>query len=243
MNESQADQLVEIAFERYDFGVSTDGTPYAVPREGSCVARELRGKASLRKELALAFRNEFGKVPSTNALSAALEVLEGACADAEPRDVHVRVARLGNEVYLDLGAVDHKKVDSFVRITAGGWELVPIVPCLFRRTPLTSRLPKPEAGGSIESLFQFLNLDIPEARLIVRLPGSRADGRRLRRGLLGLLFDQPAVRRDQARPPDRPRHLGRPTPGIGLDARPTPRSAERRPIRWVRRSNSFEIDV
>ena len=167
MSESQADQLAEIAFERYDFGVSTDGTPYAVLREGSCVARVLHGRASLRKELALAFRDAVGKVPSTKALSAALEVLEGACADAEPQDVHIRVARLGNEIYLDLGAVDNATADSFVRISGGGWELVPIAPCLFRRSPLTGRLPKPEAGGSIETLFQFLNLDIGEARLIV----------------------------------------------------------------------------
>ena len=52
---SAASQLVEMALERYHFGVAEDGQPYAV-RPGHHVVRMLRGgKNSLRAELSQAY--------------------------------------------------------------------------------------------------------------------------------------------------------------------------------------------
>ena len=52
---SAASQLVEMALDRYHFGVTEDGQPYAV-KPGRHVVRMLRGgKNSLRAELSQAF--------------------------------------------------------------------------------------------------------------------------------------------------------------------------------------------
>jgi hypothetical protein len=58
---SASSRLVEMALERYSFGLSEDGQPYAV-KPGRHVVRMLRGgKNSLRAELSQAFYREHKK--------------------------------------------------------------------------------------------------------------------------------------------------------------------------------------
>jgi hypothetical protein len=67
-------------------------------------------------------------------------------------DVHVRVARDGDHLYVDLGDPEWRAV----RITGDGWSVVESPPVRFRRPPDMRPLPFPEHGGSIEPLRQFL---------------------------------------------------------------------------------------
>jgi hypothetical protein len=165
---AQSDDLVEIALERYRLGRNLSDEPYAVPKVGSSVARLLRGSsAALRSELANEYHSRQGKVPTSNALTEALTVIEGRCLDAAPQDVYLRVAHIGADIFVDLGQGEDDESEPFVHIRDGTWNLVPVAPVLFRRTKLTSAMPTPRRGGSVDALRQLVNLSESDFRLLV----------------------------------------------------------------------------
>jgi hypothetical protein len=166
---TQSDDLVAIALERYRLGVDDNSEPYAVPRYQSCIATTLRGRqSSLRAEMANAFYAAHGKVPTSNALADALKVIEGQCREAEPRHLHLRVARVAGDIHLDLGLSGSGQDHAFVWIRPDGtWRLTPIAPVLFRRTNLTSPMPIPVGAGDVRLLHRFVNLSKSNFRLLV----------------------------------------------------------------------------
>jgi hypothetical protein len=151
---STAIRLVEMAESRFTFATSQAGEPIAIEMDGPNVARPLRGgRYSLRAELASCFANTSGAVANSSALADALMVLEGR---AQARDVvtHLRVARHGGDLVLDLGDQDGRAVV----VSPGRWTVVSRSPVLFRRTELTSALPEPVRGGSLEALRLGINV-------------------------------------------------------------------------------------
>jgi hypothetical protein len=142
---SAASQLVELALDRYHFGVAEEGQPYAV-KPGRHVVRMLRGgKNSLRAELSKAYYQKHKKAAPQQALADALLVLEGMAQDQDPNQVHLRVAAADSVVWLDLGDA----AETVVRIDANGWQVVRDgVPVLFRRTGLAGALPNPQSASN-----------------------------------------------------------------------------------------------
>lgn len=153
--ESVATQLVKLAEQCYRLGCTPDGEPYAIPNEGPPIVRLLRGgRGSLRAELAQAFYAGTGSAASQSALADALTVIEGKAAQTEPEELHLRVAG-GNGTYvLDLG----DQTGRAVVITRTGWQVVDTPPVLFRRTALTGALPEPARGGSLDDLWDLVNV-------------------------------------------------------------------------------------
>jgi len=82
-----------------------------------------------------------------------------ACAihDGQRLPVHVRVADLGDRIYLDL-ADDAWQV---VEVTAEGWRVIPgeTAPIRFRRPNGTHALPVPEQYGDLTDLRRFIHSD------------------------------------------------------------------------------------
>ena len=158
---SQAEELLKFADAAgYWFGTSTRGEPFGVPL-GESIARPLcGGRGSVRAELARAFAEEHGKAPSANALADTMLALEGKTYAGEERELHLRVARRGGTVWLDLGTPSGE----LVRITADGWEIVPGGGPLFRRTRLIGPLPKPSCGGDLGKLRDLLLIGDGPAR-------------------------------------------------------------------------------
>lgn len=151
---SQASLLVELANKRYSFAVADTGEPFAVPIDGPNVVQLLRGRGSLRSELAQAFAARHGKVPSTNSLTDALNVLEGKALQGGRRELHLRVARHGDgQIVLDLGRED----GASAIISPDGWRVEPS-PVLFRRTALSGELPLPAEEGDLGELQALLNI-------------------------------------------------------------------------------------
>jgi hypothetical protein len=138
--QSAASLIVELALDRYDFGVTEEGQPYAI-KPGRHVVRMLRGgKNSLRAELSQAFYRKYKKAAPQQALADALLVLEGQAQEQDPDRVHLRVAAANDSVWLDLGDA----AETVVQITGRGWRIVTQnVPVLFRRTGLTGAMPLP----------------------------------------------------------------------------------------------------
>ena len=151
---TQTDILLELA-QAADLFHSRDGTSFAdVDVNGHRETWPLRAKG-FRRWLARAYFEETRGAPSTEALQAALNVLEArAHFDAPERAVYVRVGGLDDRLYLDLGDETWRVVE----IDAGGWRVIDDPPVRFRRAAGMQPLPMPMPGGSIERLRPFLNV-------------------------------------------------------------------------------------
>lgn len=165
-SKSAADRVVELALERYEFGCTEGGETFALDAKVGHVVRTLKGgKVSLRAELASLFRVKYHKVPPAQALTDALTVLEGVAQDADEIPVHLRIgAHSDGSVWLDLG--DHE--EQAVRLSASSWRVARFdVPIRFRRTKLTGVLPTPESGGTLDELWQLLNVTEADRPLLL----------------------------------------------------------------------------
>ncbi|WP_432571182.1 ATP-binding protein [Kineococcus sp. SYSU DK005] len=152
---SVATVLAEMAQERYEFACTDSGEPFAIPTTGPRIPRMLRGgRDSLRSELAAAYFAATGKASPQQALADAVLVCEGIAMAAEKRTVELRVAAAAGAHWLDLG----DETGRVVRIHRRGWDVLEEGPVLFRRTALTGALPTPERGGTLDELWQLLNV-------------------------------------------------------------------------------------
>lgn len=152
---AQAELLVRLALEQYRLGVTDDGEPFAVRREGPNIALPLRGsRSALRAVLARDYRRQHGCTPNSSALADAMTALEGEALESQPEKVHLRIARHEDSLVLDLGTPD----GAAVVIGPGGWAVEAVSPVLFRRTALSAPLPVPERGGSLQDLRELLNV-------------------------------------------------------------------------------------
>jgi hypothetical protein len=152
---SVATQLVELAQERYQFGISSLGEPFAIPREGPKIVSMLRGsRTSLRAQLAREYFARNGKVPAQSALADALGTIEGFAEEEEPRRLYLRCAEHDGVLWLDLGDLSGRAV----KVTAAGWSVEDEPAVLFKRTSLTGILPEPVRGGNLASLWEWVNV-------------------------------------------------------------------------------------
>ena len=123
---------------------------------------------SFRRWLIREYRKETRGFAPVEALNNLIAALEADAEDASPtRPVFVRVGGdLSDEnatIYLDLGDADRRSV----AITAAGWEIVFRAGVAFRRPRGMRALPAPEAGGSLELLKSYINLDDDEFLLLI----------------------------------------------------------------------------
>ncbi|MFG1844901.1 hypothetical protein [Micromonospora carbonacea] len=158
--------LVAMASERYDVFLGLDGEPYAVPLagQGSSIALPLRGRTGLKQRLAMLLWDARGKVPSGQATSDALNVLEGKALDKPRQRVSLRVERDGERLLIDMGTADGR----IIQVTGDGWKVVRSGrPALFRRTALTGEMPTPDPAGTLDAFQAGLNVSEVNFRLIV----------------------------------------------------------------------------
>jgi hypothetical protein len=203
---SVAEELVRLALNVYRLGRTEKDEAFAVPHDGANVALLLKGNSdALRARLARAYRAETGRTPGGSALSDALNVLLGEALDAEAEPVHLRIARDGESIVIDLADAEGRAVV----VRAGAWEVVERSPVLFRRTALTAAMPIPERGGSLAELRDLLNVtadtwplvlgwliaamvpDIPHPILL--LSGLQGTGKSCAARTLVLIFDPSAA--------------------------------------------------
>ena len=151
---TQADILVDLA-QSAELFHAPDGTGFAdLNINGHRETWPIRSKG-FRRWLARRFFETTQGAPSSEALQSALNVIEAkAHFDAPERVVHVRVGGLDERLYLDLGDATWRAVE----IDATGWRVIDNPPVRFRRAAGMQPLPVPVAGGSIEVLRSFLNV-------------------------------------------------------------------------------------
>jgi len=118
----------------------------------------VRSKA-VRHWLTLGFYKKTRKAPSNEALQSALGVLDArALFEGTQEEVHLRTAWHDGVLYYDLADSNWRAV----RIDKTGWQLIHKPSVRFRRYSHTATQVEPKAGGSIDLLWNFLN--VPGAR-------------------------------------------------------------------------------
>jgi len=155
----QADLLIEMAQEAALFH-GPDATAFAdLQVNGHRETWPVRTKG-FKRWLARRFFEATGGAPNSEALQSALNVIEAkAHFDGPEREVHIRIAGLGDKLYLDLGDE--------------AWRIVDEPPVRFRRAAGMQALPTPKPGGSIETLRHFLNVQSDNDFILVVAWGAR----------------------------------------------------------------------
>ena len=159
----QADVLIQLAAGATLFH-SPDGLAYAqIEVGGHNETRLIRG-TGFKRWLTRLYFVETGGAPNSEAIQAALGVLEArAHYDGDTRNVFLRVGGYEGKIYLDLVDADWRVVE----IDEHGWRLIDSAPVHFRRTAGMLPLPVPVEGGSVEELRRYLNLRKPEEFVLV----------------------------------------------------------------------------
>jgi len=160
---SQADILIDLSGAAELFH-APDGTAFAdLTIKDHRETWPVRTKG-FRRWLARQFFEQTGGAPSSEALQAALNVIEAkAHFDGPERTVFIRVGGHEGRLYLDLGDDAWRAVE----IDASGWRVVETPPVRFRRASGVQPLPIPTQGGSVETLRSFLNVKSDEDFVLV----------------------------------------------------------------------------
>ncbi|HXF56333.1 MAG TPA: hypothetical protein VNO34_01915 [Actinomycetota bacterium] len=161
-HESQATRLVRLGREA-ELWHSQDGDGWAtIDANGHREHWPLRSRG-FREWLARRFYQRYGSTPNAQALQDALAVLEGDAKYAGPEyPVYVRVAEHDGAIYLDLADPHWRAVE----ITADGWRVVTNPPVRFKRARGMQCLPMPQRGGSLELLWEYVNVAEPDRPLV-----------------------------------------------------------------------------
>jgi hypothetical protein len=150
----QADILIGLATAA-DLFHTADSTGYAdFDVNGHRETWAIRSKM-FKRWLARRFFEETRKAPNSEALQAALNVIEAnALFQGPERPVFIRVGGYGGKLYFDLCDETWRVVE----IDDHGWRVIDNPPVRFRRAAGMKPLPIPVSSGSIELLRPFLNV-------------------------------------------------------------------------------------
>lgn len=157
---SQADILIEAAI---DAGIQLFHTPrhesFAVlPVKEHLENWPVRSKV-VRLWLTFLFLEATNKAPNREALQSALNALDAEAAMKGPEQlVHLRTAWHEGSLYYDLADATWRSV----KIGSDGWCVVEQAPVSFRRYAQTAAQVEPSEGGTLATLWDFLN--VPEER-------------------------------------------------------------------------------
>jgi hypothetical protein len=162
IRKSAATQLVEFA---NDFAFFHD------PQDRSFVRMQINGHTEVwpvessrfRKLLARLYYKRTRKAVNRNALADAIATLAGrACHDSPEEPVFLRVAPQGENILIDICDERWRVIE----VTQSGWRVVDKSPVAFVRTGSMQALPEPVRGGSIDPLWDLLNVTKAQRPLV-----------------------------------------------------------------------------
>jgi len=161
---SIADTLVALAMEACELFHDEDGEPYAsFERNGHRETWALWSKG-YQEWLSFQLYQMTGKAPRKASLDDATATLAGmAKFEGETRSVALRVAQQNGRYYLDLG----NDAWQVVEIEATGWRVLNESPVRFVRNSTLRALPVPQLGGSIDPLWDLINIPEPARPMVL----------------------------------------------------------------------------
>jgi len=126
-----------------------------IPRDGHPGPTHPVKSDDIKEWLSWIFYQRSGRPPGREALTSAITVMTAkAKFEGEARELAVRVARVGEHLWYDLARDD----GAAVKIGAEGWDVVAQPPTVFRRYSHQQPQVEPLPGGSLDEIFEFLNI-------------------------------------------------------------------------------------
>lgn len=149
---NQAQSLIRIASEHYDFGIDDTGSAFVIPTAGVRIAKSM-SSAQVSSELMMTYFEEKGTPPTPAAIKSALAICEAKAGRGSRTPLSLRIARKGSQIAVDLGRADGR----CIVIRKGEWKRRSGPPswAIFKRTALTGEMVMPRQGGSIDTLRSF----------------------------------------------------------------------------------------
>jgi energy-coupling factor transporter ATP-binding protein EcfA2 len=183
--DSMASRLGHLAEDLYTIIRDGDGTVYAVRTDGGRVAMPVAdaGRSALADDLAAEYLYHYGRPPSRNAMSEALQAIRGKAQRSlhHPEPIALRHSpsssvgafRGAGALEIDLGRTDERVVRVLAAASYEDPEAVSLRDYserYFRRTALTGQMPIPDRGADLEDLEQLrrvLNVADADWELVV----------------------------------------------------------------------------
>jgi hypothetical protein len=131
-----------------------DNTPFATIRVNEHRENYPIKSTAFRNWLSRLYYKSTHEAANANAIADAVAILAAiAVHDGDQIEAFTRVARDGNNIYLDLADGDWRTVE----VSADGWRIVTDPPVMFRRPTGMYPLPEPKRGGLVDRLRPFVN--------------------------------------------------------------------------------------
>jgi len=158
--------LIELALELGSLWHDSSGAGWVdFYVEGNQQTARLRSKR-FRDFLAQALWEQEERSINSEAWSEAVGTLEGLARFKGPkREAFLRVGTHNGDIYIDLGTDDWR----IIRVSPSGWEVIPYSKCPIRfyRADCQLPLPIPTRGGSLDDLWQLLNVREADRPLVL----------------------------------------------------------------------------
>jgi hypothetical protein len=152
--ESQATQLLNLVRHRCKLYHTPDRDPFVESLGDPPEVWRVRS-SGFRHWLTREYLRDRQKVASGQAMEEAFRTIESlAIHDGDERKLHMRLARSGDSIYLDLCDAGWRVVE----ICPSGWRIIRNPPVAFRRESVMERFPVP-VPGSVRKLRGLMNLD------------------------------------------------------------------------------------
>jgi len=153
-DKNQVQKLLALAKTDVEYFHTPDREAYAQIPVGSHRETWKIRSTGFKEWLRYQYFRETRKAPGSQVFLDALKTLAAiATYEGQTHEVYVRIARLGDCVYLDLCNSDWEVVE----ISADGWRVINDPPVRFKRSTSAKSLPRPESGGDLTMLRKFLN--------------------------------------------------------------------------------------
>ncbi len=165
-DKKQSDKLVDLVLGYDDIVLFHDeyGTPFARLQIGGHSEIWPCGGVQFKRWLSKTGYDNLNKAPSTNTISAALNIIEAeARFNGQQRELRNRVAELDGAIYYDLADREWRTV----KVDGDGWAILAEPPILFKRFQHHAPQVEPVAGGKVQDVLPFLNVTNPEHQILV----------------------------------------------------------------------------
>jgi len=162
-SQSQSSTLISLT-EDFNFFYTPDKQVFSVVLVNGHQELMNVGSKAFKDLLSMRYYQYTKGAPNTNAVTDALAILRAkALTNSKEEQIHIRVGGTLDRIGLDLGDKNWESVE----ITSEGWNISSGCNIKFYRSPGMRPLPKPDRGGDVNLLRNYLNIEDKDWILIV----------------------------------------------------------------------------